>query len=97
MWKKLVKIARDLFGLKHQVKEHERRLNDLSQFVQVLFKDALQLSERLLRLELEIEHLKEQQAAEREIFRLRLENLALRYKSGLPPAEKEPPQEDREE
>ncbi len=45
-------------------------------------------SERILRLELELQHQKEQQAAERENFRLQLENLRLRLQPGLPPSEK---------
>ena len=42
------------------------------------------MSERLLRVELELQHLREQQATERENFRLQLENLILRYQRQLP-------------
>ena len=56
--------------------------------------DARHFSERILRLEVELEHQKEQQAAERENFRLQLENLRLRLQQGLPPSEKSEKDED---
>jgi regulator of replication initiation timing len=88
MWKKLLEMIQDVYDLRRQVKGHDGRLNELSSSVQGLFKDSISLSERVLRVELELQHLKEQQAAERENFRLQLENLILRAQRGLPPGEK---------
>jgi hypothetical protein len=49
----------------------------------------------VLRLEIQLDHQKEQQAKEREIFRLQLENTIMRMQRGLPPRDPdEPPDED---
>jgi hypothetical protein len=93
MWKKLFEIVGDLLDLRREVKGHDKRLDELSEFVREISTESMRLSERLLRVELELEHLREQQAAEREMFRLRLENLLLRYQRGLPPGGKEEPEQ----
>jgi len=73
-------------------------LDDFGQFSRELPAGFNKLSERVLKLELELQHTKEQharevahlrdqQAAEREHFRLQLENLILRLQRGLPPPE----------
>lgn len=72
-------------------------LRDLVVEVQGLSGDIRQLSDRLLRVELELQHQKEKQAAEREMFHLRLENLILRYQRDLPPGEKEVSREEGED
>lgn len=56
MWKKLLALVQDVFDLRHQVKGHEKRLGELSTAVKGQFKDFHSLSERVLRLELELQH-----------------------------------------
>lgn len=88
MWKKLLELVQDLFDLRRQVKGHDERLDELVGYVDTLATDARHFSERILRLELELQHLRQQQATERENFRLQLENLILRTQRVLPPSEK---------
>ena len=85
MWKKLLELVQDVFVLRNKVQGHDKRLDDLSDSVQDLYKGAVDLSNRVLRLEIENQHLREQQATERENFRLQMEVLILRLQRGLPP------------
>lgn len=87
MWKKLIELVRDVLELRRQVKTHDERLNEITALVRELTTAVTELSERQLRIELEFQHLREQQATERENFRLRLENLILRYQRKLTPGE----------
>ena len=87
MWKKLIELVRDVFELRYQVKGHDKRLDDFGRFSREMTADFNKVSDRVLRLELQLQHQKEQQATERENFRLQLENLALRLQRGLPPGE----------
>lgn len=95
MWKKLLGLARDVFDLRRQVKGHDKRLDDYSLSQENLNLRVNQIADRVLRLELELRHtkeqharevahLQEQQAAERQIFHLQLETLVLRLQQGLP-------------
>ena len=114
MWGKLIELARDLFDLRQQVKGHDKKLDDSARFAREMTAGFNQVSERLLKLEMQFEFQKEQQAAEvarlkeelarlkeeqarerehwqqrqladRESFRLQIENLILRMQRGLPP------------
>ena len=103
MWKKLLGLAQDVFDIRRQIKGHDKRLDDYSLSQENLTLKVSQLADRVLRLELELQHTKEQHArelaylqeqqnTERENFRLQLENLILRTQRGLPPGEtKSPP------
>jgi len=97
VWKKLIKLVRDVFDIRRQLKEHEKRLDDFSAFAREMSAAFNRLSERVLKTELELQHQKEQQAAERENFRLQLENIILRSQRGLPPGEKQPPPNTQQE
>ena len=81
----MIGLARDIFNLNRRVEGHNRQIGELADSVRDLSADDYRLSERILRLELQLEHQKEQQAIERENFRLQLENLMLRSQRGLPP------------
>lgn len=105
MWGKFIEIARGLFDLRQQVKGHDRKLDDFGQFSREMTAGFNKLSERVLKLELQLEfqkeqhalelaRLKEQQATERENFRLQLENLVLRLQRGLPPGEPKAPSDE---
>lgn len=59
MWKKPLEIVQDVFDLRHQVKAHEKRLDAFSLAQEELAAKVAQLSERLLRLELQIQHFQE--------------------------------------
>jgi len=96
MWRKLYEIVQDLFDLRRLVKGHEKRLDDFALFAREMTAEFNKLSDRVLRVELQLQHLKEQQATERENFRLQLENLILRSQHSLPPDEK-PASRDEEE
>ena len=87
MWKKLLETVRDVFELRRQVKGHDQRLGDLTDYVGRLSEENRSLADRVLRLELQLQHQNEQQATERENFRLHLEVLVLRMQRGLPPGE----------
>ena len=87
MWKKLLELVRDVFDLRQQVKGHNQRLDNLTDYVGRLSDENRSLADRVLRLELQLQHQKEQQATERENFRLQLENLVLRLQRSLPPSE----------
>jgi hypothetical protein len=97
MWKKLLEIVQDIFDLRRQVKGHEKRLDDFSLSQGEMAAQVAQLSERLLRLELQFQHLQERPATERENFRLQLENLLLRLQRGLPPSEMKLPADEQKE
>jgi hypothetical protein len=75
MWKKLLDLVREVFDLRRQVKGHDKRLDDLTTYTNALSAENRSLAERVLRLELQLVHLKEQQAAERENFRLEIQRL----------------------
>lgn len=87
MWKKLLDIVRDVFELRQQVKRHDQRLDNLTDYVGKLSDENRSLADRVLRLEMQLQHQKEQHTTERENFRLQLENLVLRMQRGLPPGE----------
>jgi len=97
MWKKFIELVRDVFDLRYQIKGHEKRLDDFGRFSREMTADFNRLSERVLKLEVQLQYQKEQQAAERENFRLQLENLMLRLQRGLPLGEaKTSPDEQRD-
>ncbi len=116
MWGKLIDLARDLFDLRQQVKSHDKKLDESARFAREMTAGFNQVSERLLKLEMQTEFQKQQQAveiarlkeelarlkeehtreraqwhvqqlADRESFRLQIENLILRMQRGLPPPE----------
>lgn len=76
-----------VYELNRRVKGHDKHFEELFDLVRGLAANQAQLSDRVLRLELQLQHQREQQSAERENFRLQLENLVLRLQRGLPPGE----------
>lgn len=87
MWKTLIGTLQDIYELNRRVKGHDKHFEELFELVRGLSLNQAQLSDRVLRLELQLQHQKEQQSAERENFRLQLENLMLRQQRGLLPGE----------
>src|SRR5258707_14235499 len=64
MWKKLLGLARDVFDIRRQVKGHDKRLDGYSLSQENLTLRVNQIADRVLRLELELHHTKEQHARE---------------------------------
>ena len=109
MWKNLINLARDVFDISNRVKGHDQKLERLYAADGEALAEIYRLSERMLRLELELqhtkeahardftqlkeeharerEHLQQRQLADRDNFRLQIENLILRLQRGLPPPE----------
>ncbi len=98
MWKSLIAFVRDAFDLSSRVKGHDQKLERLFAADEETLAELYRLSERVLRLELELRHQQtqhtqelahwqSQQTMERQNFQLQLENLVLRLQRGLPPPE----------
>ena len=87
MWKHLYELVRDVFFLRHRIDAHDKKLDGLSRSSEKTADDVVLLAQRVLRLELQLDHQKEQQATERENFKLQIENVILRSQRGLPPAD----------
>lgn len=87
MWKHLYELVRDVFFLRHRVDVHDKKLDGLSRSAEKTADELILLTQRVLRLELQLDHQKEQQATERENFRLQIENVILRSQRGLPAAD----------
>ena len=94
MWKTLTGLVQDLFDLNRRVKRHDGQIDDLFGSSREMSASVYQLSERVLRLEMELEHLQQRQKTERENFRLQLENLVLRFQRNLPLRDKADEQEN---
>jgi len=82
MWKKLLELFRAQVFLARDVQENKEKIARLRQE----FDD---LSGLVVRLQFEIQSLREEQRHERETLMLRLENALLKFERQLPPA-KEP-------
>jgi chromosome segregation ATPase len=64
MWKRLFELVQDVFDLRRQVKGQEKRLGEVSLAQEKLALKVAELSERTMRLELELQYTKEQHAQE---------------------------------
>ncbi len=95
-WKKLLELVQDLYDVRRQLKGHDKRLDESSLAQENLNLKVVQLADRVLRLEWELqqtketharerEHWQQRQLADRDNFRLQIENIVLRLQSGLPP------------
>ena len=87
MRKHMYELVRDVFFLRHRIDAHDKKLDGLSRSSEKTADDVVLLAQRVLRLELQLDHQKEQQATERENFKLQIENVILRSQRGLPPAD----------
>jgi len=91
MWKKLLETVQEVLDIRRQLKAHDKRLDEISLSQEKLARNDDELSDRVLRLEMQLAHQKEQQAKEGEIFRLQLENTIMRMQRGLPPRDPSAP------
>ncbi len=64
MWKNLINLVRDVFDLSNRVKGHDQKLERLYVAEGEALAEIYRLSERVLRLELELQHQQTQYARE---------------------------------
>jgi hypothetical protein len=87
MWKTLIGLVRDAYELASRIKGHDHKLERLFAADEDTLVQLYRLTERVLRLELQLQHQKEQQATERENFKLQIENVILGSQRELPSAD----------
>ncbi len=59
MWKTLISLVRNAFNLSRRVETHDQQIGELYGSARDLNTDGYRLSERMLRLELQLEHQKD--------------------------------------
>ncbi len=92
MWDKILDFGKQIFSLsqkqqKHEedIKENEKDINTLRQDFNQLRTEVNNLTLIVERLLLEMQHDRKNAENEREMQRLRLENIMLKFERGLPP------------
>ncbi len=100
MWKQLFEFMRQVFTLTEAVSRQQSVLNELQKEVRDLSRtvdeDIRRLHSAVERLAAELRRQQEQEAAERRILKLELENRLLRMERGLLPAQTETQEETPE-
>jgi chromosome segregation ATPase len=86
MLKELVEFGKKLFDLVRTSREHDERINKLTGDVASLTRRFDELAEEVRELSFEMRQDRESRARERELLRLQLENVLLRFERRLPPA-----------
>jgi septal ring factor EnvC (AmiA/AmiB activator) len=92
MWPKIVEFGRQMFSVMQKQSKHDEDIKEIRQDVKSLQEDFIRLRLEVNNLTHVVERLatsiqQEQKNAEnsREIYRLQLENVLLRFERGLPP------------
>jgi hypothetical protein len=85
MLKNVVDFGKQLFALTRDVQQNRADIKDLREEVKALRQELTALARVVERFAIEQQHDRENAEREREIQRLRLENILLRYERGLPP------------
>jgi predicted nucleic acid-binding Zn-ribbon protein len=92
MWQKVIDFGKQLFSVTQKLQKHEEDIKDVRQDIKALRLDFVHLRQEMSDLthvveRLTFELLKDRETSERdrEIQRLRLENILLRFERGLPP------------
>ena len=93
MWKQFVEYATKVVTLTQRVQKQEETGKELRQEVKELSQKLDQLADFVRSLAFEFQRDRENAEKDREIQRLRLENILLRFDRGLPPVSK-PDSED---
>jgi chromosome segregation ATPase len=100
VWKQLFEFMRQVFTLTEAVSRQQSVLNELQKEVRDLSRtvdeDIRRLHSAVERLAAELRRQQEQEAAERRILKLELENRLLRMERGLLPAQTETQEETPE-
>jgi predicted RNase H-like nuclease (RuvC/YqgF family) len=94
MWKQLIDFGNKLFALMRRTQKLEeentairQELKEVRQDIKELNEKAAQLSDLVQRLVIEFQHDRENAGRDREIQRLQLENILLRFERRLPSKE----------
>jgi chromosome segregation ATPase len=92
MWKQLVELGNKVFALVRKTEQHETDIKDLREELKGVRQDIKEINQKLDRLaealqRVSFEHQRDRENAEtqRELQRLRLENLMYRFERRLPP------------
>jgi chromosome segregation ATPase len=92
MWKQLVDLGNKVFALVRKSEQHETDIRELRQELKEVRQDIKEINQKLDRLaetlqHVSFEHQRDRENAEtqRELQRLRLENLLYRFERRLPP------------
>lgn len=102
MWQKIVDFGKQMFSVMQKLSKHDEDIKEVQKDVRTLQGDFVRLRLDVNNLSNAVERLgtsiqQEQKSAEqsREIYRLQLENLLLRFERGLPPVAR--PQDEQGE
>jgi predicted nucleic acid-binding Zn-ribbon protein len=92
MWPKIVDFGKQLFSMMQKQQKHEEDIKEIRQDIKALQQDFNHLRQEMNdlsrvveRLAFEIQKDRANAERDREIQRLRLENILLRFDRGLPP------------
>ena len=92
MWQKLIELGKQILSLVQMQQRHEEKVKQVRQDIKTLQQDFNHLRQELNDLTRVVERLasetrmnRETGERDREIQRLRLENILLRFDRGLPP------------
>ena len=91
MWNKLLDYGKQIFALTRDALKCKQDIGELRDDFKALSQKVDRLAEVVQRLAFEFQRDRENAAKDREIQRLRLENILLRFERGLPPGN--PPDE----
>jgi chromosome segregation ATPase len=100
MWKQLVDLGNKVFALVRKTQQHEEDIKELREELKGVRQDIKEINQKVDRLaeavqRLSFEHQRDRENAEtqRELQRLRLENILYRFERRLPPGDKQDEQE----
>ena len=88
MLQKVVDFGKQLFSVMQKLQKHEEDIKEIRRDINQLRQEMNELTRIVERLAFEIQKDRESAARDREIQRLRLENILLRFERGLPPGSK---------
>lgn len=84
MWQKLIDLVKEVFDLSRNTAQNSQDIRELTERFKEMQATLNLFSERLLRLEIKFDEYEKRTAAEREVFRLQIENMILRARAELP-------------
>ena len=88
MLQKVIDFGKQLFAVMQKLQKHEEDNKEMRRDINQLRQEMNELTRIVERLAFEIQKDRENTARDREIQRLRLENILLRFERGLPPGSK---------
>lgn len=88
MLQKVIDFGKQLFSVMQKLQKHEEDIKEMRRDIHQLRLEMNDLTRIVERLAFEIQKDRENAERDREIQRLRLENILLRFERGLPPGNK---------